>query len=212
MVAAPFLTYAPVSVQRRLIEGAFTPLCILATAGLRFVIVPSLARRRYFRRRRISTRKLWRFAAGLMVALTLPTAAEQLIVSAITVLTPAPPLFYPPAEIAAFDWLNGHAPSQTVVLSDFDTGNALSARTNLRAFLGHGVETLYAEQKRALVAYFFNGTKSLADIQTPDEDPIGYVIYSPYETANSTPGALAQWGQSLTLIYNQDGYEIYRVP
>ncbi|MHB8625485.1 MAG: hypothetical protein ACYDBJ_00880 [Aggregatilineales bacterium] len=212
VVTAPFLAYTPVSVQRRLIEGAFTPLCILAVAGLRFVIVPALTQRRFFRRRRIKSRRLWRYAAALTLALTLPTAAEQFIGGIAVLLTAARPLFYPPAEMAAFDWLNTHAPSQTIVLTDLDTGNALSARTDLRAFLGHGVETLYSEQKRALVADFFNGTKSLADIQTPDEIPIRYVIYSPEEAVQSPPDSRAQWSKALTLIYNQDGYEIYQVP
>jgi hypothetical protein len=212
VVAAAVLAYTPVSIQRRLIEGVFTPLCILAVVGLRYVIVPTLARRRYFRRRRFTTRRLWRYAAALTLLLTLPTTAEQLLAGSAALSKPAPPLFYPSGEMAAFDWLNAHAPSSSVVLTGFDTGNALPAYTNLRAFLGHGVETVHSDQKQALVADFFNGTKTLAEIQTPDEYPIQYVMVGPEEAADNAPVSQPQWSKSLTLLYDENGYSIYQVP
>ena len=79
-----------------------------------------------------------------------------------------------------------------------------------KAFLGHGPETAYSDRKRVLVAAFYAPTTSDAARQEfLREWPITYVFYGPPEK---------QLGQvdlarlnNLVLVYDQNGYQIYRV-
>jgi len=126
IVAGPVLAYLPIGVQRRLLEGIFIPLCILATQ--------------------------WR--------------------------DPANRLFHTEEEIAALDWLNAHAADDAIVLSEFDTGNYLPVRTSLRAFIGHGPETIRLDMKREQARRFFAGAMN-ADEQRSlfDTYRIRYIIF-----------------------------------
>ena len=217
VISAPILAYVPVSVQRRLIEGIWVPLCILAIAGLRFVIVPALAHSQPLRQH-ISTRRLWNYALLVTLLLTLPTTGVLLLTGVLGAITHPAQIYHPASEIAALDWLDAHTTPGAVVLSSFETGNYLPARTHVTAFQGHGVETLDAAAKLAAVSAFYNGQLTLAALQTPAEQPIRYVFYGPFEqTLMTDPHALAasdlpQWAQGLTRIYDQGGYAIYAVP
>ncbi len=204
IIAAPLLAYIPVSVQRRLLEGVFVPLCILAVIGLRFWIVPRL------RTRRLPTRQVWRRGVVAVLLLTLPTTLLLLLLGLLGASRPALPLFHPPGEIAALDWLNAHAERGAVVLSSASTGNYLPARTNLRAFVGHGPETIGYDEKRALATQFFAGNGTLAQMQRPNQDAIRYIFYGPREAAGNKdfPANLA----ALQKIYTQDDYMIFEVP
>ncbi len=213
VIAAPLLAYLPVSVQRRLLEGVFVPLCILAVIGLRFVIAPRL----HVRRR--PTRLIWRQGVALLMALVLPSTLVLLISGLFGVAHPSWPTFHPAGEIAALDWLNAHAAPGSIVLSSVPTGNYLPARTNLRAFVGHGPETLDFSDKRTLSNQFFAGQVTLADVQnapplTLPKDPIRYVFYGPQEAAGhppDTPPGMG-WANGLIQIYAQGDYSIYRAP
>lgn len=206
IIAAPLLAYLPVSVQRRLLEGVFVPLCILALIGLRFWIVPRL------RTRRLPTRQVWRRAVTAVLCLTLPTTLLLLGLGVLAATRSAAPVFHPPGEIAALDWLNAHAVRDTVILSSALTGNYLPARTNLRAFVGHGPETIGYDQKRALAAQFFAGSGTLAQMQTPNQDPIRYIFYGLRESAGNKDKTLPATLAALKQIYAQDEYTIFEVP
>jgi len=206
VIAGPILAYLPINVQRRLLEGIFVPLCILATMGLRFWWIAARRSRRRVR---------WRNAVALVIALTLPTSF-LLIFSGMLAVQQASPnnrLFHTEAEIAALDWLNTHAPPDSIVLSDVDTGNYIPARTSLRSYIGHGPETICLDAKppacsvgkRDLVRRLFAGDMSAAERRALfDTNRIRYVIF-PQGSSNTAPIP------ELTEIYNANGYVIYRV-
>ncbi len=206
MIAAPLLAYLPVTVQRRLLEGVFVPLCILAVVGLRYVIVPR------FRTHRRATRLVWRRGIIILSILTFPTTILLLLIGLLAATRLAPPLFHTDGEIAALDWLNGYATRDSVVLSSAPTGNYLPARTNLRAYVGHGPETIRFDEKRALSNEFFGGARSLAELQNPPQDPIRYIFYGPNEAKGHSPENVARWSAGLKPIYTQGDYTIYEVP
>jgi hypothetical protein len=167
VIAAPVLVYLPVNVQRRLLEGAIVPLGILAAAGLRL----ALRRGRAYRRARMA-----------LLALTLPTAILLWLGATFTALTPQRPLFQPSAELRAMDALNRIAPRDAVVLSLKETGNILPAWTDLKAYVGHGPETVDAEEKEEIARQFFAGTLDAAaarDLLAV----VDYVFVGPLEAA-----------------------------
>jgi hypothetical protein len=209
VVAGPVLAYLPVTVQRRLLEGIFVPLCILAVMGLRLWWVG--ATRRFRRWLRLS----WRLAALTVLALTLPTTLLLLLsgVGAVQWYDPANHLFHTSVEIAALDWLNTHVPADSVVLSDFDTGNTIPARASLRVFIGHSPETICLDMlpgstctvsKRELVSRLFAGQMSADERRSLfSAYGIRYIIFPQGRADVNSP--------DLSLIYDDNDYHIYEV-
>ncbi len=198
VIAAPVLVYLPVNVQRRLLEGAIVPLGILAAAGLRLVF---------------PAKRAYRWARAALLALTLPTAILLWLGATFTALTPDRPLFQPSAELRAMDALNRIAPRDVVVLSLKETGNVLPAWTDLKAYVGHGPETVDAGQKKEIARQFFAGTLDAA-AQRDLLAVVDYVFAGPLEAAEAGDASPA-WADALPLALPPEEtapVRIYEVP
>lgn len=188
-LVVPLLVYLPFNVQRRLSEAVIVPLAILAALGLE----------RWSRR----IRPVWLLLASL-------SSAFLLFGGFLVALNPRPPLFRPAAEVAALNWLNANAAPDSVALSSFETGNVLPAYTNLRPFVGHGPETLFALDKNAVVERFFSGAM-------PQEERaalyaafgIRCILYGQFERALSAAPDAPGWAADAELAYEADGYQLY---
>jgi hypothetical protein len=201
VLAGPIFAYIPITVQRRLLEGIFVPLCILAVMGM-YLWWRGSRIRRYPRRARL----VWRESVIGVLALTLPTSFLILLTSAQAASTPnsTSRLFHSSGEIAALDWLNTHAVPDSVVLCSFDIGNYLPARTSLRAFIGHGPETLNLGVKASMVDRFYAGQYSDSERLTfLHSNTIRYVIFP--------PGTAPLDVSDLKQVYDQNGYVIDEV-
>ncbi|MBK8031432.1 MAG: hypothetical protein IPK17_18470 [Chloroflexi bacterium] len=180
LLIVPILVYAPINVQRRMSEGVIVPLALLAALGLRW-----LARR-------------VRFGRALQYALVgaaLMTSVFLLFGSLLAASNPGRPIFRPVNEIAAFDWLAANAQPNAVILSAPETGNAIPVYTSLRTYMGHGPETLYWQNKTAMLTRFYRDELSDYEydrlLHPPDpvfvDDlaylPISYVYYGERERA-----------------------------
>ena len=192
LIAAPILVYLPFISQRRLIVLAQVPLALLAAVGLRtwfgdkrwmqvsYVLVASLS-------------------ILLLVVGSLGPIREQ-----------ESPVFHPGAEIAALEWLDGYAETGAAVLASYQVGNITPASADLRAFAGHGPETLYSQAKIDMIERFFQpstGTEWRTSLLR-DYD-LEYVFYGPWERS------LGDWDPSaaryLEPVYDVQGYTIYAV-
>ncbi|MBI3762666.1 MAG: hypothetical protein HY260_12515 [Chloroflexi bacterium] len=143
LAVVPFLLYLPYNLQRRLAEGAQLPVVCLAVIGLTVGLAPWIRKRA----------RRW-IAIGV-TGLSVPTTAMLLFGGMIAASRPAPPIFLPGDEIAAFRWLAEHAAPGDAVLSTFEIGNALPAYAPVVVYLCHGPETAFADRKRAEVQTFF---------------------------------------------------------
>lgn len=201
-VIVPLLVYVPVNVQRRMAEAVIVPLSILAAGGVTHVA------------RRLKTpRTAWRRVAMLALLATLPTTLFLYVGSLFSTARIEPPLFHPTAEIAAFNWLNQHASPGDVVLSAFATGNRIPAYTNLRVYVGHGPESLFAVPKTRETERFFSGDMdAAARAALYDTMRIRYVFYGAAERALSPNPDAPEWAEGLSRVYDQSGYAIYEVP
>ncbi|MEZ4668059.1 MAG: hypothetical protein R3E39_09095 [Anaerolineae bacterium] len=195
-LVVPFLVYLPmISVQRRLAEAIIVPLAILVAAGLRV-----MGRSPRWRRARVLALVLMCSASVIFWLFTLVGTMQQ-----------TQPLYQPLAEVRALNWLNDHAPADSVVLAANDTGNVLPAFTNLRPYVGHGPETLRADEKRAVAADFFGGNLDEAARQALyDAYNIRYIIYGPLEQALMGNAATTpMWIDDALRVYEEDGYAIF---
>lgn len=165
VITAPILVYLPVNVQRRLAEGVIVPLAILAALGLERVTP---------RRRAL--------AQGAVLALALPTAGLLWLGGLASALSPARPIFRPQAEVSAMQALDALARRDAVVLSTHETGNLLPVYTDLIAYVGHGPETIHADEKEARVAAFLRGELDPASRAALLAE-IDYVLTGPLERA-----------------------------
>lgn len=199
IIAAPILAYTPVSVQRRLLEGIFVPLCILAVAGLRYFVAPAL----HYRRR--TTSIVYGRGVVVLMVLCLPTTILILLGGLSSVNRPAPPAFVP-VDYAGVTSALLDAPRNSVVLSSYELGNLIPAWTNLRAYFGHGPETIGRDAKKVQWEQFLkNGT--LADLKTWPGDPIRYVVI-PNELYLNNP---ARWSVFAVKVGGSD-HVILEVP
>jgi hypothetical protein len=205
LLVVPLLLYLPFNLQRRMIAGVQVPLALLAARGLlSWARSPDQTGREGRARSRRRT--------GLVAFVALAVLSNVLLVtgSLIEVSRRAPPIFRPAAEIAAIDWLGGQAESGDTVLSTFETGNLIPARTGIRVFIGHGPETLYFDEKQEAVRQFFAAATGDAWRQKLlAEYGVVYLFYGPGERA------LGAWDPSgapyLAPVYDRQGYTIYRV-
>ncbi|HVO68899.1 MAG TPA: hypothetical protein VMT24_02570 [Aggregatilineaceae bacterium] len=197
LVMVPVAVYLPINVQRRLAEGVIVPLSILAVAGLR-LMVPH--------------RRQWKRAQAALLLLALPTSALLWLGGTFSALRPDRPLFHPRVELSAMDTLNQVAPRDAVVLCLKETGNYLPARTDLKAYVGHGPETLNAKEKETLAEQLFAGDLD-AEARRSLLSSVDYVFFGPLEQEHS--GANRSWIEGLTLLAPfapDDPVVVYEVP
>jgi hypothetical protein len=208
VLIVPILVYVPLNVQRRTSEAVIVPLAILAAAGL--------AQWR-------STRQGKQLARGV-IALACISTIFITLGAILAGLGGTRPLFRPTAEIAAFNWLNAQVSDPAVVLSGVQTGNVLPAYTHLRPYMGHGPETLDWIRKTGEIDRFFTGQmrederaalyagSCIADTSLCS-DPITYLIVGDIERLRMADrGSLPiNWQDEWSLIYDQDGWQIYRI-
>ncbi len=196
-LVVPFLLYAPISTQRRLVEGFQLPLVILAVWALT-----------------VTLRRFRRWLLPLTLALTLPTSVLLLSGGLAGTVQPAEPVYHPAAELKMFDWLSAQATPGQVALSAYDTGNVLPAYTPLVAYIGHGPETIHLEAKAPRVARFYQaGTSEAERRELLAEGRVSWVIFGPSESrlGDFDPAIDPAAAPYLRPEYSAGGYAVYRV-
>lgn len=201
-VIVPLLVYLPINVQRRLAALVIVPLAILAVMGLRWLI---------------HQRPRLRFARPLLLTAMLATSAFLIFTGSLSALNPRVPIFREAAELRALQWLNQQASADSVVLAAFETGNVIPAYTDLRPFVGHGPESLFALAKTDQTEAFFGGQMSEAErLALYQEFAIRYILYGPLERKLAEAAGLdptvPPWAVDGDLIYEADGYQLYQLP
>jgi hypothetical protein len=191
VAALPFLAYAPHNLQRRLPEGVWIAILILAAAG--FV-------------RLTTTRFRFTKALGITwIILSIPTSI-LLIAGGIRVASmPSVPVFRPADEVKVFEWLVANAEPNQVVMSSFETGNALPAWAPFRVVIGHGPESVNLEAIQDKVDRFYKGKMKIDEAQSfLREFDVAYIFNGPTEEG-AVEISLAN------LVYEMGDYQLFQV-
>jgi len=214
LAVVPFLLYVPFNLQRRLIESWQIPLAFCAAIGLVYVVLPAWSRSRLVKRltqhRRYTVHGLrsW-LLAGLLI-LSATTYALMLVEQTARIVARIELGFRSGTELAALRWLDERVTYDDVILSSYNTGNFLPVMVGAKVFLGHGPETAHSDEKRQWVEQFYS--TDTTDAWRRDflrQWPITYVFFGPLEEKiGQFDPAQADY---LTLVYDRDGYRIYRV-
>jgi hypothetical protein len=188
----PLLAYAPHNLQRRLPEGVWAALCVLAVTGM------AASSRRW--------RRLLLLPAGLSFVTTLALFAGALQ----TTVAPSARLFTPAAETRAMAALYDAASRGAVVLAAYDTSTVLPARAGVRVLIGHGPESLDLEAIRPRVQAFFSPDDTDETRRMLLEDfGVGYVFFGPLE--RSLGGWDPRQAGFLEEVYRDGEYAVYHV-
>lgn len=215
ILVVAILLYAPITQQRRFVEGVQVPLAILATVGLCEVALPQLARTRVFvalsQRPNYSAAGLQRLTIVVIIALA-SIASFYLWASSVVLLgfVQPYPLFRPTLELQAMDWLRANTLPSDAVLSSYWTGSFIPARTGNRVFVGHLYETIYFAEKRAAAERFFDvATDDAWRVALLREYRIAYVFWGKAERDVGTFD-LAR-APYLQCVFANDEAQIFRV-
>ena len=214
LLVVPLLIYLPFNSQRRLIEGWQIPLALCAAVGLAYAVLPAWRKSRVVqhltRNRRYTRHGLQNWLLAGLLFLSATTYALMLVEQTARMIAQVDLGFRPGAELAALHWLDERATYDDVILSAYDTGNFLPVVVGARAFLGHGPETAYSQDKRVWVDEFYAAATPDAWRRSFLHDwPITYVFFGPLEQAGGLRdlSGLAE----LALVYDQGDYQIYQV-
>ena len=192
VIVFPVLAYAPYNLQRRLPEGIWVAVVILA-----FIFIENkLARYQ-------KTIRLWAAAAFLS---TLFFFAG----SALTAAAPISPLFISLNEVKAFHSLGELVNKGDVVLADFRISNELPAWLPVRTVVGHGPESINASQLTPRIDSFFaTSGQNSARIALIQELAIKYIVLGPEEqtSTNWDPGSSG----IAELVYQDPDFKIFRI-
>jgi len=204
VIASVLLLYAPFPLQRRFSLGLHIPIVLLAMMGLKSASVPSAAPLRGGSSRDASHN--WRkWLRGVVFIVSLPTTLLLLIAtSSAAIRPPDPRLFFSAHESAAFDWLRGNLPHDSVVLAAPETGLFLPAWADTRVVYGHPFETVDAENVRARVERFFAGSDDRSTLI--QEYGVDYIFFGPREKRFGVPEV--DW----QTVFSVGDVTIYRAP
>jgi hypothetical protein len=196
-VSLPFLAYLPFNLQRRLPEGIWAVLVILALWGLQY-----LAREQEGKllRRPFSTK----WVTGLCFGTTLLLLTGGLLAA----LRPALPVFRPADEVQAFDYLSTSVKPGDIVLSAYESGNALPAWAPVRVLIGHGPESIGLAELRPEVKRIFG-------LQSTDQERLSffnqyhvrYIFWGPAERGLGGWDPDSAW--YLTRVYTKNAYSVF---
>jgi hypothetical protein len=192
LIILPALAYAPTNLQRRLPEGVWVVIVILATI---------------FLANRSDKNQRWiRAIYGLSFLTTFLLIAGGLF----AVWQPGTPLYRPVGEVDMFNFLSEHATTGQVVLASFDTSNALPAWAPLRTIIGHGPESIHLKEIQPQAEQFYRSSSTdQTRMLLLEKFSIAYVIWGPIEQK------LGSWNPAeanyLSKIYQDNGYSIFEV-
>jgi len=192
VAVVPILVYLPTVIQRRLAEGVWVAVVILAVKA--------------FEGGEGKLPKEWAYSWVFVF----PTSVLLIIGGIQTACFLSPPVFRPTAEVEAFRYLKDEAVKNSVVLTSHETGNVLPAWVPVHVVLGHGPETAnYDLVSQKMESFYGAQTTAQNRIQILDEFNVDYVFWGPAEKA------IGDWDPEETDIispgYDQGPYKIYDV-
>lgn len=162
-----FLAYAPFALQRRLPEGIWVAMVALVIVSIEYQPWSLRARK------------------GLVIGLLITCTLSTLILwsgSIQAILRPGEPIFLKAAQSQVFEYLESSARKDQVVLTSFQTGNALPAWTPQFVVIGHGPESADLEENLTHVNAFFG--KNISDrerLALLKEFDVDYLIWGSSE-------------------------------
>jgi hypothetical protein len=192
----PLLAYIPHNTQRRWVEGIWIALVVLALSFYEKDEKSILIRPIH------------------LLLLTLPSTLIIWFGGLLAARQSAEPLFRRTNEVRIFEFVGENSGSEAVILSSYQSGNALPAWASVYVVIGHGPESVGinadSDELRSLVKSFYQiDTSDLFRIDLLRDYGVDYVFWGPHERA------LGEWDPGdanyLQLIHQSREYALFSV-
>lgn len=193
VVLFPLLAYAPHNLQRRLPEGVWVALVMLAALGL-------------MGRKRSTQRAL----ATLLLIICLPSTVLLLGGGVSMAISPSEPVFLPGDQADVFVRFGDRADAGEVALASYATSNAIPAWTPLRVIAGHGPESANLELVLPRIEAFFDASTTEGERAVLlEEFEVDYLLWGPEERV------LGSWrpdkSDLVRGVIEEGDYEVFEV-
>ena len=163
-ILAPILLLVPLSYNRRLIEGLWIVLVVIALVSYEKSV------NRAFRK------------SFLILIMTLITSVFLISGSLLVSYFPGEPAFSSKDKIAAFTFLDNVAEDSDVVLCAYETGNSLPAWAPVTVMIGHRPESAKIQEITPQIeAFYREETKDSTRIKLLEDFNVSYVFLGPTE-------------------------------
>ncbi|MDF1499838.1 MAG: hypothetical protein P1P76_05145 [Anaerolineales bacterium] len=194
VIIVPLLAYAPYNLQRRLPEGSWVALALLASYGISKWAIDQ----------KIKTAVRWGVLVfSLMTPLLLVYGGIQVARSG------SMPAFREQEQVMAFEWLLENGEKDAVVLTTYASGNALPAWAPVHVVIGHGPESANLDLLRPQVERFFEGKMSEEEQSAfLAQQRVDYILSGPDGSGSGQSGQHLLEG--MQLVYKSNHYAIYR--
>ncbi len=203
IAVSAILLYVPVNFQRRMVEGLFIPVAILAADG-----IVTLWERLKISAVQHGLQSLLLF--GLVVFL--PLTNLQIIGQDVSQYATMKdfPFYLTSGEMDTLSWIKNATDTQSIFLSSRYFGNFIPAYAIRRVYIGHGPQTIDLERKIPEVYNFYTGAwDDAARERFLKEKGIAYVVIGPREEAyGSTDLANKPF---LKLVHSTSDTRVYAV-
>lgn len=188
------LAYVPISLQRRFLLGLFVPVAVLAILG-----VAELTHAR--------AQKTLHWV-GALTAFAFLTNLLVLAGIAGAISARSDQLYFPSAELDAFEWINQQPDNTALIMAPERVGNRVPAYTRWRVVYGHPYETINAAENAAAVAAFYSSSLTgLEAEQALKQYSIDFVWIDP-----STDPKVQAYFQGQLPLYSEYGIRIFAEP
>lgn len=204
MVTSTVLVYAPITFQRRLIQGVHIPLTILATVGLSRLVAWLV------RRIHLSGGSRWQFRRMIVEAVIVFACLSNAMLLKHDVLafcSKTWPYYVSRGTMEGIDWLAKHTNSSQIVLAPPEIGYWIPGIAGNQVYVGHNPSTINLQDKLATVAWFF-GSNSLSPekLRFLWNNRVSYIVADQaLQFARLGPGDYLQ------LVFANDEVRIWRV-
>jgi hypothetical protein len=186
----------PVNIQRRLIDGIYLPVAMLAAAGVK-TFSDRLARPRARRRFTFAVASVSSISSLLVLAIAFRFAAVR-----------EPIIYLDAGEADAIKWLADHRGSGTPpgALSEAETGLYIPELAGDRVYAGHYSETIdYLSRARLARDAIRTGGPELGRFMAAND--VAYLVVGPRERQQGV-GVI---GPELQQVYSASGVDLYRL-
>lgn len=188
----PLLAYFPFNLQRRLPDGIWIALLLLVLFWMDRLNMHSYRKN---------------ILIAILLIVLMPSSLILLVGGVRAASVPRPPVFVTGDQLAAFNFLAHNAVKDSVILTSFNTGNALPAWAPMRVVIGHGPESVGLEELRPEVERFYSPNGNDFDrINLINRYRIDYVYWG-LEEGNWYPASM----DYLRIVFDHRGEKIYQV-
>jgi hypothetical protein len=199
VILFPFLAYFPSNIQRRLPDGIWVVLIVLLLIAIQGWCDKS---------KPFSFRH--RLALIFYLIFFFPSTLMFYWGGLKATHNPQEPLFRLAEEVDLFEFLQSNTKPGEVVLTSFESGNALPAWAPVRVIIGHGPESVHLERYLPYVEQFYqSNTSDLQRLEWLNDWDLDYVFYGPNERK------LGDWNpktwQRLRLLHQSGEYQLFEV-